>query len=237
MDSREFVTLASRTFLIAAALSACSSNNSVQTPTVNQALMAGPVSAGPAPVGPVSVPGTGTRAVAANDFLSSLGINTHIDQGYNSNNYVTDLKYTGIRNIRDSIGNLSSTVALHQQTGALVDINAGCNLSGLISAAQTLASNGALLSVEGPNEPNNFPITYNGQTGGGTGTWLPVAQCQQALYSGVKASPALGQYPVFTVSEVGARGGQCGPAVPDDPDRRGHHHARRHPVRRLRQLP
>ena len=60
------------------------------------------------------------------------------------------------------------------------------------------------MSIEGPNEPNNFPIVYNGQTGGGTGTWLPVAQYQQDLYAYVKGNTLLQNYPVFHVSEGGA---------------------------------
>ena len=60
------------------------------------------------------------------------------------------------------------------------------------------------MAFEGPNEPNNFPITYNGQSGGGTGSWAPVAQFQEALYRAVKSVPDLQKYPVFAVSEAGA---------------------------------
>ena len=35
-----------------------------------------------------------------------------------------------------------------------------------LTTARGLASAGYLLSIEGPNEPNNFPFTYNGQTCG-----------------------------------------------------------------------
>lgn len=169
--------------------------------------LAGCNSSSPMSAGATTLPvmaGTGVQAVAAGAFVSSLGVDSHIAQGYSYINYIAGLQYTGIRNIRDGAGNIASEVALHQATGALVDMISECAFSNDLPAAQQLAAAGALLSIEGPNEPNNFPITYNGQAGGGTGTWLPVAQCQQALYSGVKASPALGQYPVFTVSEVGA---------------------------------
>jgi hypothetical protein len=154
--------------------------------------------------------GAGVLAVPADTFLSSLGVNTHIDQGYSASNYVAPLIYTGIRNIRDGERNLSSTLMLHQQTGIKVDVGAGCDVSGLLAAAQTLAQSGALLSVEGPNEPNNFPITYNGQTGGGQGSWIPVAECQHAIYAGVKASATLKAYPVFSVSEDGAEPNNVG---------------------------
>ena len=75
----------------------------------------------------------------------------------------------------------------------------------LTNAARTLAKAGALMAIEGPNEPNNFLITYNGKQGGGAdGSWLPVAELQRDLYSAVKNDPELKQYPVFHVSEGGA---------------------------------
>jgi hypothetical protein len=147
---------------------------------------------------------TGVVAVSANTFLGSLGVNTHIDQGYDATQYVKPLQYTGIRNIRDGERNLQSTLMVHQQTGILVDIGAGADLTGILAAGKMLAGAGALLSFEGANEPNNFPITYNGQPGGGSGTWVPVAQYQRDLYSSVKGDPTLKQYPIFSVSEDGA---------------------------------
>ena len=146
---------------------------------------------------------TGVAAISADTFLSSLGVNTHVDQGYNAGSYVLPLRYLGVRNIRDSARNLFSSIMLHQQTGVQIDL-LGADVNDLVIAAKTLAKAGALLSIEGPNEPNNFPITYNGQQGGGTGSWLPVAQLQRDLYSAVKNDPKLKQYPVFHVSEAGA---------------------------------
>jgi hypothetical protein len=146
---------------------------------------------------------TGVAAISADTFLSSLGVNTHVDQGYNAGSYVLPLRYLGVRNIRDSARNLFSSIMLHQQTGVQIDL-LGADVNDLTIAAKTLAKAGTLLSIEGPNEPNNFPITYNGQQGGGAGSWLPVAQLQRDLYSAVKNDPELKQYPVFHVSEAGA---------------------------------
>jgi hypothetical protein len=146
---------------------------------------------------------TGVAAISADIFLSSLGVNTHVDQGYNAGSYVLPLRYLGVRNIRDSARNLFSSIMLHQQTGVQIDL-LGADVNDLTIAAKTLAKAGALLSIEGPNEPNNFPITYNGQQGGGTESWLPVAQLQRDLSSAVKNDPELKQYPVFHVSEAGA---------------------------------
>jgi hypothetical protein len=147
---------------------------------------------------------TGVVAVSANVFLASLGVNTHIDQGFDPTQYVMPLQYLGVRNIRDGERNLASTITVHQQTGVLVNVTAGGDVTGLLAAGRQLAAAGALLSLEGPNEPNNFPITYDGQMGGGTGTWVPVAQAQRDLYAGVKGDATLSKYPVLSVSEDGA---------------------------------
>jgi hypothetical protein len=148
--------------------------------------------------------GADVGAVAADDFLSSLSINTHIDQGITGASYIEPLRYLGIRNIRDGARNLGQTLLLHRQTGVRFDLIGGGDLHAVILAGKILANAGALLSFEGPNEPNNFPITYNGRMGGGTGSWTPVAQFQQALYQAVKSDSELRDYPVFAVSEAGA---------------------------------
>src|SRR5215475_5417838 len=125
----------------------------------------------------------GQAAVSNDTFLSSLGVNTHVSQGYNPGSYVLPLRYLGVRNIRDSERDLRGLLLLHQQAGVKVCL-LGADVVGLTKAAKLLAKAGALLAVEGPNEPNNFLITYNGQQGGGTsGSWLPVAELQRDLYS------------------------------------------------------
>jgi hypothetical protein len=145
-----------------------------------------------------------TSAVPVAQFLASLGVNTHVAQGYDYEKYVPALKYLGVNAVRDSAGNIPNLVALHRETGVLIDIfNAG-DLQGLLRAGRTLATANALLSFEGANEPNNFPITYNGQTGGGAGSWIPVANFQRDLYSSVKDDAVLKRYAVFHVSEGGA---------------------------------
>jgi hypothetical protein len=146
---------------------------------------------------------TAVNAVSSATFLSSLGVNTHIDQGYNPVPYLAMLQYTGIQNIRDGGRNLSGDLMLHEKAGIQVDV-IGADVIGLIAAAKTLAAADALLSIEGPNEPNNFPITYNGQRGGSDGSWAPVAQLQKDIYITVKSDPSLYRYPVFHVSEGGA---------------------------------
>jgi hypothetical protein len=147
----------------------------------------------------------GLSAISCDDFLSSLGVNTHVDQGYDPVSYIEPLRYLGVRNIRDSERNLSGTLMLHEQTGVQIDLLLGGDLPRFIEAARIVAKARALLSMEGPNEPNNFPITYNGERGGGNSlTWVPVAKLQSDLYGAVKKDPDLSRYPVFQVSEGGA---------------------------------
>jgi len=155
-------------------------------------------------------PGVSVEAVRAADFLNSLGINVHVGQGYDVKNYIEPLRYTGIRNVRDSGKHLSGLLNLHVETGVKVDLLSLCQLQEDISSAQQLSSAGALLAIEGPNEPNNFLIKYNGEAGGGTANWLPVARCQQELFKTVKADKVLGTYPVFSVSEAGAEATNVG---------------------------
>jgi hypothetical protein len=169
-----------------------------------------------------SIP-TGVTAVSSDTFLRSLGVNTHIDQGYNPYAYLEPLRYLGVRNIRDSEHHLTGHLMLHSQVNILVDLQ-GANVGDLTAAARILARAGALLAVEGPNEPNNFPVTYNGHRGGGSTlnwlprwtpnwllnklpaevSWLPVAELQRDLYRTIKNDPELSSYPVFHVSEGGA---------------------------------
>jgi hypothetical protein len=145
-----------------------------------------------------------TTGVSAEEFLNSLGINTHIDQGISGGSYVEPLRYLGVRNIRDGGRNLLQTKLVNRETGVRLDLMVGGDLDTAISTGRALAASGALMAFEGPNEPNNFPIVYNGEKGGGAGSWAPVARLQRALYEAVKTDPDLRQYPVLAVSEAGA---------------------------------
>ena len=90
---------------------------------------------------------------------------------------------------------------LYEETGAKVSY--GGAPPKVIEEGKELASIGVLLAFEGPNEPNNWTVEFEGEIGGGSGTWLPVAKYQANLYESVKAEPELAKYPVFGVSEVG----------------------------------
>jgi hypothetical protein len=151
-----------------------------------------------------SAAGVGVASVSADAFLNSLGVNTHVDQGVSGGTYIAPLRYLGVRNIRDGGRHWPQIQLINRQTGVRLDLLWGGDLQGTISTGAALAESGALMAFEGPNEPNNFPITYYGHSGGGAGSWTLVAELQKTLYGAVKASTNLKKYPVFAVSEAGA---------------------------------
>jgi hypothetical protein len=156
----------------------------------------------------------GTTAVRATDFLNSLGVCVHVQHRQDAKKLVPQLKYLGVRNVRDGADknyDLSGLLLLHHEAGVMVDWGPGSgakdsDLQNTLDAAKKLAAAGALLAVEGPNEPNNFGgVVYQGQKSGVTsGTWMPVAKFQRDLYAAVKSDPLLAKYPVFGPSEMGA---------------------------------
>ena len=154
------------------------------------------------------------NALPAYDFLNSIGVCVHVQHGQDASKLAGLLKYTGIRNIRDGADrnyDTSGLILLNKQAGVKIVIGPGsgardADLPATLDMARKLDAAGALLAIEGPNEPNNFGgVTYEGQkTGVTTGTWMPAAKFQRDLYRSVKSDPLLKEYPVFSISEVGA---------------------------------
>lgn len=152
-----------------------------------------------------------TTALRATDFLNSIGANSAIDtRGETLARTIECARYLGLRWFRSGPeGGVKpqDILELHKQTGARVSwglLSGGHDIPRLIESAHELAAAGALLAFEGPNEPNNWGITYQGQTGGRDKSWIPVAQLQRDLYKAVKSDPVLSKYPVFGISENGA---------------------------------
>ncbi len=149
-----------------------------------------------------------TNAVKTSDFLSSIGVCTHITQGEDAPTKVAEcLTYTGIRDIRDDGSTnpktLQSFIDVHKASAAkVVPLPINGNIAASLEEYETLAAAGALVAVEGPNEPNNFRVTYKGATSSKT-TSMPVALFQRDLYAAVKADPKLAGIPVFHSSEAG----------------------------------
>lgn len=153
----------------------------------------------------------GITAVSANSFLNSIGVNSAVSmRGESLDKTIEVTKYLGIRWIRSGYeGGLpvEDLLMLHAKNGIKFSyglLSGGNDIPLLLKGAQKLASAEALLSIEGPNEPNNWSITYKGKKGGGNLSWMPVAQLQRDLYKAVKGNPELKIYPVWSLTENGA---------------------------------
>lgn len=149
---------------------------------------------------------TGTLAVSASEFLSSIGVCTHVGQGVDAPmQSATAMSYAGIQNLRDDgrSGAVPGWISMHQSAGIRVCMLTDQDVPNTLSMAKQLNAAGALLAVEGANEPNNFAVTYENQTSDSNTTFVPVAHLQRDLYAAVKAEPALAGIPVFHSSEAG----------------------------------
>ncbi|MBC2665145.1 glycosyl hydrolase [Novosphingobium flavum] len=159
-----------------------------------------------------------TTALPTEVFLESIGVvSTFPDRGQPIEETIRMVRFGGFRWVRAGIEGLSengpTTLAtllrLHRETGVKFSwglVSGGNDLPRLLRTGRELAGSDALLAFEGLNEPNNWPVTYQGETGGGQDrSWLPVAKLQRDLYTAVKADPLLARYPVWTVSEPGAQ--------------------------------
>jgi hypothetical protein len=165
------------------------------------------------------------NAMSANSFLDSIGTLTAISvRGEQLEKTIDCVRYLGIRWLRAGIeGNvpLEQFLRLHKETGVRFSWGLGSGSSDigkLIETARPIAGAGALLAFEGPNEPNNWGITYQGEKGGRDQSWIPVAKLQRDLYRAVKSDPVLKQFPVWSISEPGAETENVGLqflAIPD----------------------
>jgi hypothetical protein len=152
------------------------------------------------------------QAVGASEFLNSIGVCSSITgRGETLQGTIDALEYTGIRFIRCGLEDGISTadmIKLHNKTGAKIVyglLSGGTNIERLIQESRVLAEAGALLAIEGNNEPNNWGVTYEGEKGGENHSWLPVANLQRDLYQAVKSDPVLKNIPVWNISESGAQ--------------------------------
>lgn len=158
------------------------------------------------------------KAVPTAKFLDSIGIvTTFPDRGQPLDKTIEMIKFCGFRWVRGGIEGLTDDgpttiqtfLDLNRETGAKISwglVSGGTDLDKLISTASVLAQAGALLAIEGNNEPNNWGVTYQGEEGGGAAaSWMAVAKLQRDLYQRVKSDPLLKGYPVWSISEPGAQ--------------------------------
>ena len=156
------------------------------------------------------------QAQSVNEFLNSIGVNSAIyRRGETVSQTIECIKYLGVRWIRtdesmDTDEKELYIKNLHEQTGVKISTSlgsGGSNIAELISGSKRIAALGALLAIEGNNEPNNWGITYQENRGGRNNSWIPVARLQRDMYAAVKADPVLKNYPVWTTTETGAETG------------------------------
>jgi len=170
------------------------------------------LSAHPADVASEADPGARqTPAVSATDFLDSIGANSAVSRrGESLASTIDCVTYLGLRWLRagyESDIPVADLIELHSRTGVRFSYglaSGGTDIVRLLNGARQLAAAGALLALEGSNEPNNWGIAYQGEEGGRDLTWLPVARLQRDLYDAVKRDPVLRVYPVWSISENGA---------------------------------
>jgi hypothetical protein len=163
------------------------------------------------------------KAIPANEFLDSIGVNTTFpDRGQPLEETIKMLKYGGFRWVRGGIEGLSdhglttlrTLLDLHRATGVRFSWSlgsGGTDVKKLIDTGEVMAEARALLAFEGNNEPNNWGVTYQGESGGGHApSWVAVAKLERDMYAAVKSNPALAKYPVWSISEGGAERDNAG---------------------------
>jgi len=158
------------------------------------------------------------QAVPANDFLKSIGVNTSINsRGELFSKTEQCAAYLGFRYIRGAAtgSSLYQSVELFNTYHIRFSIMLGASngISSALDAGKQIVSINpdALIAFEGPNEPNNWPITYNGIQGGGSSSYKQLALYQHDFYTAVKADPVLKNYPVWSMTDgSGAQTGNFG---------------------------
>lgn len=154
----------------------------------------------------------GTTSGAWN-FTQSIGVNSHISWGggYASSAIVQQsIAYLGATHVRDGIPYTGWTLPIYQaiaKTGVKFDILAsGPTIDVARDVAQATALNqavpGSVVAMEGANEFNTQNSVFNGASSSGNPAWAQ--QYGAALYSAVKASPALNGVTVIAASMANA---------------------------------
>jgi len=173
-------------------------------------------------------------ATPANDFLNSIGVNSSINsRGEQVDSTLKTCLYIGARWIRSgppdsgadqwkqntiacfqklyNQGGIRFSLMLPSSGDAYTDSSSGVNypdgITYLMDGAKQIVnqvSPDALLAFEGVNEPNNWAITYQGQSSGQGNSWRGLARYHRDMYNAIQADPVLKNYPVWSLSETGA---------------------------------
>jgi hypothetical protein len=152
---------------------------------------------------PVPPPPDGV-VVTEDAFLDSLGVNVHVN--YNDGAYANlakmaqDLRYIGLRHVRTHAGGgvvpLESYVRLGRDDGVRFNLIARSDKHPDVSVtfAEQLMKQapGSVVSIEGFNEVNHAPITFQGARGESA-----ARAAQAALYAKAKSTAELSRLPIL----------------------------------------
>jgi hypothetical protein len=149
-------------------------------------------------------------AYDSSEFVGSLGVNTHV--GWTKTPYgnlqkvAAGAHYLGIHKLRDSVDALSYP-GIDQLAGEgfTFDLWSHPDLSTFMRQvdALTQAHPGFVAAIEGPNEVDGWPISYNRLSG-----YRAASAFQAALYAKVKADRLLRHAPVYNVTVSGLDAGK-----------------------------
>lgn len=150
------------------------------------------------------------KLLRSSDLIELIGINTHMrytDGAYaNVENVIRDLNFLGIHHVRDELPGTESQPALQGRAALARMTRENIRLNILFPSGWTTTSiawlrvletqiPGAIASVEGYNEINNFPPTFDGQKGAAA-----AKAGQKSLYALIKTDPVLKHLPVIDMT-------------------------------------
>jgi hypothetical protein len=168
-----------------------------------------------AKVGPSDLPiriTSDQRVIRAADFVSRMGVNAHVSWSKypyaETAKVVAAMDYLGVDHLRDHINSASFPVFKQlAASGVKFDLlfNPVVGLDNYIGWARTLAQTypGSVAALEGPNEVDHWPVSYNGATG-----YAGAVATQKALFAAVNAEPALADIPVYNLTLAGIDRGE-----------------------------
>ena len=155
---------------------------------------------------------TDQTILSASSFVNSIGVTTHA--GYSWGGYANlalmqdDLKYLGVTHLRDGLttnANAQPVLDGLAAAGYTFDmvVSSGLPATGAAGLQQYIvqlnqfAANhpGSIVAIEGLNEANSQPFSYNGSS-----SLSAAAQFQSALYNAVNANASLSDIPVYNLS-------------------------------------
>ena len=165
-------------------------------------------------------PSTGVLAVPADRFLASIGVNSSLNaRGENRAKTLECMKYLGATWIRCGYGDDSQETFQFLIDGMpnmkfSMSVGTGGTINDFdkyLRIGRFLKNKGALIAMEGANEPNNWGITYKGKFGGTwDGSWIPIAELHRDFYAAVKADEVLKDVDVWTITCAGAQNENVG---------------------------